>query len=332
MRMSTAEQRVLIVGQFPDIHTETVIKALNERGAQVYCLDRHGPDTVTCRLGDGNLHGTITTRTGSSDLSRITAGWWRVKPTTPVEFSGGTGDDGERFRWAEWRQVLTSLQAATPRAFWINGLEEHRQAGSKLRQLIMAQSVGLEIPDTAITNDNQAVLGLYQRHERVIYKTLSSYLIPPYDIIYTNETTIEQVANSADSIRLAPGIFQQYVDKAYELRVTVVGTRIFACRIDSQTDDTTRTDWRRDQFRDMYSVFSLPNETANRLLALHQRLGLHYAAYDFIVDRSGDLVFLECNPGGQWLFIENATGLPIADAIASDLSETARITAEAGTC
>jgi len=36
--------------------------------------------------------------------------------------------------------------------------------------------------------------------------------------------------------------------------------------------------------------------------------------------RSGDWVFLEINPNGQWAWIENETGLPIASAIADALT------------
>ena len=47
-----------------------------------------------------------------------------------------------------------------------------------------------------------------------------------------------------------------------------------------------------------------------------QRLGLRYGAADFRVAPDGDLVFLEVNPAGQWLFVEYATGQPIAAALA----------------
>lgn len=171
--------------------------------------------------------------------------------------------------------------------------------------------------------DSSRVLELFERHDRVIYKTLSSYLIPPHDIIYTNEIFAGNVAANSANIRLAPGIFQQYLHKAFELRVTVVGARVFACRIDSQLDDSTRIDWRRNQFRDMYDRYTLPGDVQDKILQLHEQMGLHYAAYDFVVEKSGRTVFLECNPGGQWLFIENATGMPITSALAEDLARPA---------
>ncbi|KUO10863.1 hypothetical protein [Streptomyces sp. DSM 15324] len=48
--------------------------------------------------------------------------------------------------------------------------------------------------------------------------------------------------------------------------------------------------------------------------------GLSFGAFDFAVTASGAWWFLECNPNGQWAWLEDAAGLPITHAIA-DLLE-----------
>jgi glutathione synthase/RimK-type ligase-like ATP-grasp enzyme len=53
---------------------------------------------------------------------------------------------------------------------------------------------------------------------------------------------------------------------------------------------------------------------------LVQKLGLRYAAIDLIETPKGDFVFLEANPNGQYSWLENDLGLPISDAIASELA------------
>ena len=70
----------------------------------------------------------------------------------------------------------------------------------------------------------------------------------------------------------------------------------------------------------MYQPFALETADIERLRRLHARLGLAYGAYDLIVDRTGELVFLEVNPGGQWLWLEEATGVPISRAVATLLA------------
>ena len=104
--------------------------------------------------------------------------------------------------------------------------------------------------------------------------------------------------------------------------MTAVGDKTFACRIDSQAqqDDTGKIDWRQGYGHGIsWSVFDLPEDIARKCLAYLRRMGLNFGCFDFIVTPSGEYVFLECNPNGQWLWVELETGLPISRAIAEFL-------------
>lgn len=150
----------------------------------------------------------------------------------------------------------------------------------------------------------------------MIYKAVRSFIVPPDGIIYTNEITEDDVGNSAASIREAPGTYQEMIVKRFELRVTIVGQQIFAARINSQQADVTRIDRRRSQLEDMYESIELDSQLTSKLLEFHTRAGLIYGAYDLIIDQDGLPIFLECNPGGQWLWLEIKLGLPISQALA----------------
>ena len=104
--------------------------------------------------------------------------------------------------------------------------------------------------------------------------------------------------------------------KRLELRITVVGQRVFAAEIHSQQSNHTRYDYRHyDDNSTRYQPHTLPAEVAQRCLHLVARLGLYYGAIDMILTPDGRYVFLEINPNGQYLWIEQATRLPISDAI-----------------
>ena len=119
-----------------------------------------------------------------------------------------------------------------------------------------------------------------------------------------------------DSVRYVPVLFQAYVPKRVELRVTVVGQQVFAAEIHSQASHRTRHDWRRyDFFKTIYLPHELPREVERRCLQLVERLGLCYGAIDMILTPDNHYVFLEINPNGQYLWIENETGLAISDAL-----------------
>jgi glutathione synthase/RimK-type ligase-like ATP-grasp enzyme len=132
-----------------------------------------------------------------------------------------------------------------------------------------------------------------------------------------------QRRNTADyqAIRYAPVVFQEEVPKKLELRVTVVAAKVFPAAIQSQKSRLLRHDWRHyDDFGESkyYSVHTLPDKIEGLCVRLVEALGLCFGAIDLILTPEDEYVFLEVNPNGQWLWIENFTGLPIGDAI-SDL-------------
>lgn len=50
-------------------------------------------------------------------------------------------------------------------------------------------------------------------------------------------------------------------------------------------------------------------------------LQLKFGAFDFIVDKDGSWIFLEINPNGQWLWLENKLDLNISSSILKVLSK-----------
>jgi glutathione synthase/RimK-type ligase-like ATP-grasp enzyme len=142
--------------------------------------------------------------------------------------------------------------------------------------------------------------------------------------IYTNEIKYEDVINRRAEIAMAPGIFQKYIDKHYELRITIVGEKMFIARINSQLLPESSIDWRRKPDSSLYELGNISDETRQKLLTFHKRLGLIYAAYDFIVDQNGIEIFIECNPSGQWLWLENSLGLEVSEMMMHELTNTSR--------
>ncbi|MFF3395433.1 hypothetical protein ACFYW1_31435 [Streptomyces sp. NPDC002669] len=87
--------------------------------------------------------------------------------------------------------------------------------------------------------------------------------------------------------------------------------------------EAAHVDWRSDYGSLTYSTTDVPDDIAAGMRLLMDRLHLSYGAADFIVDPGGRWWFLEVNPCGQWDWIQGATGLPIAAAIADELQGVA---------
>lgn len=113
-------------------------------------------------------------------------------------------------------------------------------------------------------------------------------------------------------------LFQQWVPKDYEVRLTVVDDQFFAARIDARSP-AAETDWRADYHALDYTAIETPEFVRTRVSELLHRLGLRFGALDFVVSPDGQWWFLECNPNGQWAWIETETAMPIAAAIADAL-------------
>ena len=115
-------------------------------------------------------------------------------------------------------------------------------------------------------------------------------------------------------------MFQEWIPKAYEIRLTVVGKHHFAVAIHAHST-ATRIDWRTDYDALTYEVIACPSEIAERAHAFLVAAGLTYGAFDFIVTAdTEDYVFLECNAAGQWGWLAEECGLSIAEAIADELT------------
>lgn len=309
---------VLIVATEEDVHTTAVVEQLRARGGQVAVADLSrfpqradmslgftccGDRDLSLRMGDDPL-----------DLADVDAIWWR-RPQQPLVDPAIHRDTHRMFAANEVQEALSGLWHALD-VFWVNDPARDHVAHRKVGQLRVAQEVGLRLPDTLITNNPDRARRFIDRrgYTQVIYKAFSAL---PEEWRETRLLRPEELA-LLDNVRYAPVIFQEYVEAVYDLRVTVVGEQVFAAAIHSQ-ETSYPVDFRMDMANARVEAVDLPEEVCDKLLALMARMGLVYGAIDLRLRPDGEYVFLEINPAGQFLFIEQETQQPIAAAIAQTL-------------
>ncbi len=277
---------------------------------------------LTYRASNGGFSAEFVSDGRRVDLETIASIWWQWDQ--PAGFPAELAGEEKRFAETESQLALAAL-TTIGRFLWINNPICERAARSKPAQLFVAGEVGLDIPCTVITNDPDEVRQFVAAAQtQTIYKGLSQARdLEPGKALFTGLLTPERVAD-LDLIRVTPGIFQERVQKSYEIRVTVVGKRIFSAKIDSQAHAKAALDW-RPFLQDLeYEVVELPAEIEAKILAFMKTFSLIYGAFDFIVTPEGRYVFLEVNPSGQYMWVECATGLEITAALADALSEPYR--------
>jgi glutathione synthase/RimK-type ligase-like ATP-grasp enzyme len=115
-------------------------------------------------------------------------------------------------------------------------------------------------------------------------------------------------------------VFQEQIPKQWELRVVYVNGKVFVGALDASVYDTSKVDWRKPGVDiGVWQHYDLPEQVLRRLQIFMDKLGLLFGALDFIVTPSGEYVFLEVNPIGEWGMLEKDLDLPIASAIADTL-------------
>jgi glutathione synthase/RimK-type ligase-like ATP-grasp enzyme len=318
--------RILIMTFLGDRHAYAVAEALRRKGeSPVLWLTPDYPmrarETIEFRGRDHHIAiAGPDFETAAADFDVV----WHRRPAFYLEPSLLHPSDVEFAREGckRFREALYLLLARD--AFWVNGREAAVRALHKPLQHAVAIDAGLETPDTLYTNDPQAIRAFIREHGgSIAYKPLKAWSWSDGKKIWNPVTSVLTEAELVDEgiIALSPAIYQELVPKAYELRVTVIGERMFAVKLDSQSTRSGRTDWRRGQFEMHPEATTLPAAVEERCRALMARLGLVFGCIDLIVTPDGRHVFLEVNEMGQWLFVEDWTGQPMLDAFAEMLRQ-----------
>lgn len=249
---------------------------------------------------------------------------WYRRPRAPNVSDLDKDRAASQFATAELESALNGALLSL-NCTWISHPSAIRLASHKIYQLKVALSLGFDVPRTIVSTNINTIRQFYETNrsqgKRTVAKLVSKG--PPVAAspdqqycVYTSLLSDEDLSSDA-ALSVCPAIYQEYIEKKYELRVTVVGDEIFACEIHSQATERTRIDWRR---YDLPNTPHLPNKLnpiiAHRCVALTKHFGLRFSTIDLIVTPDDRFIFLELNPNGQWGWIQERTGQPISRALA----------------
>lgn len=295
---------------------------LRDRGADVVRFnteDLPSQAGLTLRLSSTGADGYLEVAGRTVELPEISSVWYR-RPAEPIPPKEITDLTDKRFAVEESEEALFGLWRVLD-CTWVSHPDALNAASYKPAQLRVGAALGFDVPRTIITNDpGEALRFVREADGDVVLKPLRFGLVSEtggqQEIIFTNILRKEDVAAGLGQVKLCPCLLQEYVHKDVELRVTVVGSEVFASEILSQEAPQGLHDWRRADVRDLpHRAHDLPAEVADRCVALVDLLGLNFGAIDLILTPTGRYVFLEINPNGQWLWVEHLAGLPITDAL-----------------
>ncbi|MEU6987284.1 ATP-grasp ribosomal peptide maturase [Streptomyces sp. NPDC046324] len=306
---------VLVVTSLHDPTADVVIRELHDRGVPVARLDsRDFPASlsVAAEITEHGIEGRLVTSSRTADLAAVRSLYYR----RPTGFAfPHLSDQDARFALTQARYGLGGVLASLPGCLYVNHPHRIGDAEFKPSGLAAAVDAGFLVPPTLVTSDPDAARAFVKRHHSVVYKPLHNpvYLVDGV----SNVVEIAEVAADEidDSVSGTAHLFQKRVPKTGDVRVTVIGDQVFSVRIDCDL-----LDWRTDYSRLTYTVVEAPSGIRRALRRYMEHFGLVFGAFDFCVGEDGGWWFLECNPSGQWYWLETETGLPMCAALA-DLLE-----------
>lgn len=317
---------ILIISSKSDVHIEPVTRHFDAAGiswARLNTEDFAANLELSVEPAEGQGMLRVRDSGREIELHKVKAVWYR-KPE-PVDVSHFNLDQGALdYVESEFREILDNLYALLNHVPWINNPYTTKLAHRKMLQLQVARKVGFKTPPTLVTNNPDAALHFAEQlNSDVAIKSLGALSVTEGTTeqttygLFTRRITRAELEEFKDKVCHMPTTFQQFIEKRYELRVTCVGGQVFSCRIDAQPG-LCADDYRFDTHNLKHTACVCP-ELVERIHAYMRALQLNFACFDFIVPVEGEAIFLEANANGQWLWVENLTGLPIGKAVAEQL-------------
>lgn len=235
---------ILIVTNAHDLTTDYIVLELQRRGTPYFRLNSENLPQARLTLGlrsDTDWTFELDGRQVTGEA--VTAAYFR-RPGAP-EIDPGVINDGERSYCAsEWAAVLKSLYLRLG-PLWLNSPEAIGLAEDKPRQLVLAMALGFETPEAIVTNDATRLAAFVEAAPSIAKPLREALLEGEAERVIFTSRVDRATARDARAIAAAPFILQREIPKATDVRVTVVGDRVFSAAIHSQADEDSAVDWRR---------------------------------------------------------------------------------------
>lgn len=315
---------VLVVTALEDVTADWVIAALNEREVPVVRVDPVDIGTgltfgARIEAGAPSWGGRLRTASREVELGEVAAVYYR-RPTPYAARYQHLPPQQREFAAAEARHGLGGILNTLHGAVYVNHPAAVTRADFKPAQLQRFTELGLSIPPTLVTNDVEAARKFAAEHGPVIYKAFRG--LPRDEDGHTGAIWAQRIDPETfdDSLAVTAHLFQAEIPKTGDVRVTVVGRRVFAQQIAAPD---RALDWRRGNWDDLiHAPITVPASIEAALHSYLASFGLAFGCFDFALTGDGDApehwTAIECNSNGQWGWLPDAP--TITEAFADILS------------
>jgi glutathione synthase/RimK-type ligase-like ATP-grasp enzyme len=300
---------ILLCGIPSETPLAIVAEALSELGACFVVLNQReiAQWDVRFDVTDDGLSGWLQNGGETVSLADIAAVYVRLIDFRELPEFAANPSLQETVR-ARHDRLLRWLDVSPARI--LNRPEAMASNASKPYQCQLIEASGLTVPPTLITTDPLAVEAFHRRHDRLIYKSISSIRSIVREFTGGDR---ERLA----SIRWCPTQFQALID-GVNVRVHVVGDAVFATEILSEAPDYRYAAAETGVAAELRPC-DLDPALEDRCRTLARDLDLPLAGIDLKFAPDGRVFCFEVNPSPAFSYYESHTGQPISRAIATFL-------------
>lgn len=303
----------LIISSTIDFSTDLVCYQLMMSGEKFYRLNRDEfiKHNIVVDLQKKSMMISIEDEEYNIQFEQLKGVFYRapVFLRTQAKAELSVQEQLERNQWSSFLRNLIIFQNAN----WINNPVYTYRAENKMFQLCVAESCGLQIPKTYVSNIS---VNMLEREKKYIVKSLDTALF--YDtqnnkemFTYSNVVSGEELQDY--ELASAPIIIQEFLNPKVDCRVTYIQGKLFPVKI-LQNGEGLYGDWRLRKDELEYVPFQLPPNISVAICKLMQKLEIQFGGIDLAIVGE-KYFFIEVNPTGEWGWLEIKTGMQISQTI-----------------
>lgn len=237
-------------------------------------------------------------------------------------FKRGKFSNKEKVFLSRWIEALNTLEFILSEKKWYPAKPSimRYESQNKFGELLLANKLGFKIPKMLYTNDSREAQKFLKDTSSIIKESGIKFFEDNKGNIQIFESRkVDSSDKKIGNVHFSPCLFQEFIDKKFDVRSTVVGNKVLSVKINSQESSKSKSDWRGNEHLTPMSQFKLPKPIEKKLIQMQKKLGFELSTFDIVVDQKNNYYLLEMNRPGQWLYMEALAGAPISKTLASNL-------------
>lgn len=310
---------ILIVAEHQDLHALVIQKAIRDSGrcqCEVVTSDTIAErETITLRLGLAKPSAVFRNASGALISVGDARVVWLRRPESRQETLNKYNKEANKLVEKHSHVGLRSLLTSGFHGKWISTFDATIRASDKLLQLKAANACGFRIPETLVSQSRSQVVDF---HESCAHGIIVKGIAGTGDKLLFTRAINDPFEFDEAAYSAVPAIYQEYVPGCRHIRLVLFGDTSIAASIDSQ-----ELDWRTN-LQVPITHWPVPPWLHAKARDVLTRLGLEMGIIDLKETSDGEIVWLEVNPQGQFLFLEPLARLNLASRFSEYLIAEAK--------